>query len=107
MHLCIWVGAAIAYDDQPIIQIAGVANGRQHDAAGVDTGEHQRVDTVGAQQRLQVGPNERADAVLDHDRFPLSCRRGRMDRGAFALPAASIKFAFSQLNTALRGLTSG
>jgi hypothetical protein len=45
--------------------------------------------------------------VLDHDRFPLSCRRGRMDRGAFALPAASIKFAFSQLNTALRGLTSG
>ena len=39
MHLCIWVGAAIADDDQPIIQIAGVANGRQHDAAGVDTGD--------------------------------------------------------------------
>ena len=35
MHLCIWVGAAIADDDQPIIQIAGVANGRQHDTAGV------------------------------------------------------------------------
>jgi hypothetical protein len=32
MHLCIWVGAAIADDDQPISQIAGVANGRQHDA---------------------------------------------------------------------------
>src|SRR5712675_647901 len=28
MHLCVWVGAAIADDDQPIIQIAGVANGR-------------------------------------------------------------------------------
>jgi hypothetical protein len=84
MHRCIWVGAAIADDDQPIIQIAGVANGRQHDAAGVDTGEHQRVDAVGAQQRLQVGANERADAVLDHDRFPLSCRCGRMDRDAFA-----------------------
>jgi hypothetical protein len=27
MQLCIWVGAAIADDDQPIIQIAGVANG--------------------------------------------------------------------------------
>jgi hypothetical protein len=50
MHLCIWVGAAIADDDQPIIQIAGVANGRQHDAAGVDTGEHQRIDAIGAQQ---------------------------------------------------------
>ena len=52
MHLCIWVGAAIADDDQPIIQIAGVANGRQHDAAGVDIGEHQRVDAAGAQQCL-------------------------------------------------------
>jgi ABC transporter substrate binding protein len=61
-----------------------VANGRQHDAAGVDTGEHQRVDAVGAQQRLQVGANERADAVLDYDRFPLSCRCSRMDCGAFA-----------------------
>jgi hypothetical protein len=84
MHLCIWVGAAISDDDQPIIQIASVANGRQHDAAGVDTGEHQRADAVGAQQRLQVGANERAGAVLDHDRFPCSRRRGRMDRGAFA-----------------------
>jgi hypothetical protein len=54
-----------------------------HDAAGVDTGEQQRIDAVGAQQRLQVGANERADAVLDHDRFPLSGRRGRMDRGTF------------------------
>jgi hypothetical protein len=32
MHLCIWVGATIADDDQTVIQIAGVANGRQHDA---------------------------------------------------------------------------
>ena len=71
MHLCIWVGAAIADDDQPIIQIAGVANGRQHAAAGVDTGEHQRVDAVGAQQRLQVGANERADAGLTTIGFPL------------------------------------
>jgi hypothetical protein len=49
----------------------------------MDTGEHQRVDAIGAQQRLQVGAEERADAVLDHDRFPLSCGRGRVDRGAF------------------------
>ena len=84
MHLCIWVGAAISDDDQPIIQIASVANGRQHDAAGLDTREHQRVDVVGAQQRLQVRANEGADAVLDHDRFPLSRRRGRMDCGSFA-----------------------
>jgi hypothetical protein len=83
MHLCIWVGATIADDDQPIIQVAGVANGRQHDTAGVDIGEHQRIDAIGAQQRLQVGANERADAVLDHDRFPLSRPCGRMDRGAF------------------------
>jgi hypothetical protein len=80
MHLCIWVGTAVADDDLPIIQIAGVANGREHDATGVDTGEHQRVDTVGAQQRLQVRTDERADAVLDHDRFPPSCRSGRMYR---------------------------
>jgi hypothetical protein len=78
------IGTAVADDDQPIIQIAGMADGRQHDAAGVDTGEHQRVDAVGAQQCLEVGANEGADAVLDHDRFPRSRRRGRMDRGALA-----------------------
>jgi hypothetical protein len=39
MNFCIWVGAAIADDDQAIIQIAGLANGRQHDAAGVNTSE--------------------------------------------------------------------
>jgi hypothetical protein len=38
VHVCIWVGAAITDDDQPIIRVAGVANGRQHNAAGVDTG---------------------------------------------------------------------
>jgi len=47
MQLCIWVGAPIADDDQPIIQIDGLANGRQHHAAGGNTGEHQRVDAVG------------------------------------------------------------
>jgi hypothetical protein len=47
-----------------------MANGRQHDAAGMYTGEYQRVDAVGAQQRLEAGANEGADAVLDHDRFP-------------------------------------
>jgi hypothetical protein len=29
MHLCIWIGAAIANNDQPVIQIDGVLNGRQ------------------------------------------------------------------------------
>jgi hypothetical protein len=33
-----------------------MANGRQHDAASVYTGEYQRVDAVGAQQRLEAGP---------------------------------------------------
>jgi hypothetical protein len=62
MHLCIWVGAAIADDDQPIIQIAGVANGRQHDAAGVDTGEHQRIDVI-AKQAAVVTTAELAGAL--------------------------------------------
>jgi hypothetical protein len=83
-----------------------LANGRQHDAAGVDTGEHQRVDAVGAQQRLQVGANERADAVLDHDRFPSRAAAAGWI-AAPSLPAASIPFAFSALNGGLRGLTSG
>jgi hypothetical protein len=79
MHLCIRVGAAIADDDQPIIQIAGAANGRQHDAAGVDAGQHQRVDAVGALQRLQVGANERAD-VVESGRKPLSSILRRIGR---------------------------
>jgi len=29
MHLCIWIGAAIANNDQPLIQIDGLLNGRQ------------------------------------------------------------------------------
>src|ERR1700726_4636906 len=98
MPLCLWVGAAIADDDQPIVQIAGAANGRQHDAAGVDTGEHQRVDAVGGQQRLQVGANERADAVLDHDRFPSKSAAAGLI-AAPSLRATAIPFAFSALNS--------
>src|ERR1700722_2880833 len=106
MHLCIWVGAAITNDDQTIIQIAGVANGRQHDAAGMYTGDHERVDAVGAQQRLQVGTNERLRRCLT--------TIGSPSRGAAAgwiaapsVPATAIPFAFTQLNRRLRGLTSG
>ena len=39
MHLCMAGRAAIADVDQTIIQIAGVANGRQHNAACGDTGD--------------------------------------------------------------------
>jgi hypothetical protein len=84
-----------------------VANGRQHDAAGVDTGEHQRADALGAQQRLQVGANERADAVLDHDRFPSRTAAAAGWIAAPSLPATAIPFAFSALNSGLQGLTSG
>ena len=106
MHLCIWVGAAIAYDDQPKNQIGGVANGRQHDAAGVDTGEHQRVDAVGAQQRLQVGPTNGLTRCLTTIGSPSRAAAAGWI-AAPSLPAASIPFAFSHLNPALRGLTSG
>jgi hypothetical protein len=106
MHLCIWVGAAIADDNQTVIQIAGVANGRQHDAAGADTGEHQRVDAAGAQQSLQVGTNERADACLTTIGSPSRAAAAGWI-AAPSLPATAIPFAFSGLNRGLRGLTSG
>jgi hypothetical protein len=76
MHLCIWVGTAIAYDDQPIIQIACMANGRQHDAAGVDTGEHQRVDAVGAPASLAKSaskPRPRRPSPLEVIRRSVAC----------------------------------
>jgi hypothetical protein len=59
-----------------------IARVRSRRPAGQGAGGHQHVDSVGAQQRLQVGANERPDVVLDHDRFSLSRRRGRIDRGA-------------------------
>jgi hypothetical protein len=66
-----------------------VANGRQHDAAGVDTGEHQRVDAVGAQQRLQVGANGcNAFAVL----MAWRTRDPVLDSGFFL---RSVAFAFA------------
>jgi len=58
-----------------------IARVRSRRPAGQGAGGHQHVDSVGAQQRLQVGANERPDVVLDHDRFSLS-RRRRIDRGA-------------------------
>ena len=101
MHICIWVGAAIADDHQPIIQIAGVANGRQHDAAGVDTGEHQRVDAVGAQL-----PTNGLMRCLTTIGSPSRAAAARWI-AAPSLPATAIPFAFSALNRGLRGLTSG
>jgi len=50
-------------------------------------------------------------AVLDHDRFPFSCRCGRMDWRSPSLPghqhSVAFRFAFSALNRGLRGLISG
>jgi hypothetical protein len=61
-----------------------MANGRQHDAAGVYTGEYQRVDAVGAQQRLEAGAKKGLMRCLTTIGSPLSCGSGRMDCGAFA-----------------------
>jgi hypothetical protein len=106
MRLCIGVGAAIPDHDQPIIQIDGLANGRQNDAAGVDTGEHSLSMPLARSSVSKSVPTNGLTRCLTTIGSP---SRAAADGwiAAPSLPATSIPFAFTTLNTGIRGLSSG
>ena len=106
MQLCIRVGTAIAYDDQPIIQIAGMANGRQHDAA-VWTPASTSVSMPLARSSVSrsVPTNGLTRCLTTIGSPSRAAAAGWI--AAPSLPATRIPFAFSALNPKLRGLISG
>jgi hypothetical protein len=102
MRLCIGVGAAIPDHDQPIIQIDGLANGRQHDAAGVDP--------ASTSVSMPLARSSVSKSVPTNGLSRCLTTIGSPSRAAAAgwiaapsLPATSIPFAFTTLNTGLRG----
>src|SRR3984893_5838547 len=73
------VRAAIADDQQPVVRIGGMAQGREYDAAGGDPRQDQGLDAVGAQYQVEIGPGEGAHPMLGDDDFLGQRRDGGMN----------------------------
>lgn len=67
MYIRIGVDAAILHHNQAVVSVAGVKQRGEHDAAGGNAEQHERVDLLRAQNHLEVGSVERIDAVLRND----------------------------------------
>jgi hypothetical protein len=79
------IEAAVADDDEAVVGIAGVEEGREDDAAGGDAEEDQGVDFLGAQDHLQIGALKGADAMLGNDDVVFVRTEGGVDVAAGAV----------------------
>ena len=83
MRFLVAIGAAIADDQQSVVRVGGMAQGREYDAAGDDARQDQGLDAVGAQHHVEIGPCEGAHPMLGHDDFLGQRRDSWMDLRAF------------------------
>jgi hypothetical protein len=67
MHLGVRVEAAVGQDGEVEVQVGGLAQGGQHDAAGGDAGEDEVIDAAGPEDNVQVTAGEGADPLLGDD----------------------------------------
>src|SRR5262249_38674915 len=65
MNLGVAVGAAVLEHDQTVVGVGGVAQGREHHAAGGDSKHHQSFDVVGAENHVEIGSGEASYSMLD------------------------------------------
>jgi hypothetical protein len=56
MRFLVAVRAAIADDQQPVVGVGGMAQGREYDAAGDNSRQDQGLDAVGAQRSASGNP---------------------------------------------------
>ena len=75
------VGGRVGEDEEAVVAVVGVADGREDDAAGADPGEDEGVDAAGAQLLVEVGGENGADAGLADDDVALAGRDPLVDLG--------------------------
>src|ERR1700704_2036813 len=106
MRFLVAVRAAIADDQQSVVRVGGMAQGREYNAAGGDPRQDQGLDAVGAHIRSRSVP---ANALTRCLVTTISSASGATAGWifAFSAPAASTPEALTPLNVAFRSLTSG
>ena len=67
MDFRVRVGRQVGKDEYLVVTVVRVADRGQHDAAGTQPGQEQRVDAAFAELLVQVGGGERADPRLADD----------------------------------------
>src|SRR5580692_6795598 len=76
------VGAAVGENDDPIVEVSRLPEGRKDDAGGGDACQYQGMDGTRAKDQVEVAPRERADSPLsDQDVAGLNLQ-GRVWCGA-------------------------
>src|ERR1700675_633808 len=83
MRFLVAVRAAIADDQQSVVRVGGMAQGREYDAAGDDPRQDEGLDAVGAQHQVEIGPGEGAHPMLGDDDLLRQRRDGGMDLRIF------------------------
>jgi len=66
MDLRVAVEAGVGEDHQAVVEVGGLAQGRQDHAAGRDPGQDQRVDLPCPQEHVEVAAREAAHPTLGH-----------------------------------------
>lgn len=84
MKFGVLVGAAVAQNDEAIIGVGGMEEGREDDAAGGDAEQDERLDFAGAEDHVEVRASEGADAVFGDDDVVCARGHGRMNRAGGA-----------------------
>jgi diguanylate cyclase (GGDEF)-like protein/PAS domain S-box-containing protein len=74
VHLVVAVRAGVLQHDEAVVEVGGLAERGQHDAAGGQARQDQRVGLGAAQQHVEVRAGERADPSLDDDGLALGGR---------------------------------
>src|SRR4051812_36699884 len=87
VDLVVGVGARVAQDGEAEVEVGGLAQRRQDDAAGRDAAQRDVLDVAGAEHDVEVAARERAHAALDDDDLARLRRERGMDRGRLVVLA--------------------
>ena len=90
VHLGVRVRAGVREHGEAEVEVGGLPQRGEHDAARRDAREHERADAAGAQQHVEVAAGERADAALRDDRLVVAAAERGGDLRSLVLLGAAV-----------------
>jgi len=79
MKFLILIGTTIGDHNDPVISVAGLQQGREHDAAGCDAEQYNRLNFFRPKEHLQIRSGKRTHAMFGHQDVIRLRPKGRVD----------------------------
>src|SRR5437667_4010266 len=80
VYLGVAVETGVGQYHQSVVEVGGLAQRREHDTAGGDAGENERVDVGRAEHDVEIAAGERADPAFGDENVAGGRRDIRVDR---------------------------